>query len=271
MFLDSLPYIPNYSREQIFRCPSLKLLHGANSVIQADVYAVNLENTWFLIKDFSKRPLFMRRLFCRFVLRREYSVLKELQEIAGVPRLFGYLDQDAFIQEYIQGPGELKSAKCTPPQDMPSPGFFARLKQTIAAMHRHGIAHGDLRRKNILQGSQGDPYIIDFATACHRSGSQINLLKRFLFHSLRKSDTLAALKLQRSFHPDSLTPDEIRQLDDLPWPLRLGRFYRKKIYKRIKPKRWRQRSSSKTSPPGCKPSAQAAPSGSSIRRSGPKT
>jgi hypothetical protein len=143
--------------------------------------------------------------------------------------------------EYIDGYGPLVDHRELDVADYPPPAFFTQLKALVQRMHNCGIAHGDLRRKNVLRTKDNEPYLVDFATAICCRGPFRALLKP-LFRMLCRADRFAVLKLQRSYHPSSLGDDEIRLLSHVPWYLAAGRFLRKRLYRRlIKQRTWQQR------------------------------
>ena len=77
------------------------------------------------------------------------------------PVCSGRIDDDAIALEYR--PGELlsRSLRGTLPE-----GFLGELEDAVAAMHRRGVVHLDLRhRSNVLAGVDGHPVLLDFASA----------------------------------------------------------------------------------------------------------
>jgi hypothetical protein len=50
------------------------------------------------------------------------------------------------------------------------------------------------------------------------------------------------LRLKAAYHPDSLSEAEQAELAQSPLPIRVGRFLRKRVYRRVfKKKRWLER------------------------------
>jgi len=202
-------------------------------VIQPNVCGYEIEGRRFVVKDFRPRPWLVRRWWGRWVLRHEWARLKRLQGIAGIPRLLGWVDDEAFAMEWIAGE-RLPHRK----QGSLEPVFFDRLAQLVEAIHARGLSHGDLRRKNILVDREQQPYLIDFATAFlvkpeRRSGR--------LFARLCEVDRLTVLKLKAYYCPDTMSDEERRRLEAQPLALRFGRFLRKKVYRPVKPRRMRRR------------------------------
>ncbi len=224
------------------RFPNADLLQRGNSIAQPDVFRAAVDGRKMLVKDFSLRPLVVRVLFARRVLRHERDVLQALTDVPGIPQSCELCGRDMLIMEYTEGPGDLR--------DRPERGqaadsipldFFADLKALVRAMHERGVSHGDLRRGNILRDTAGRPVLVDFATGVMTTGA-FAPIRRLLYRIGRKADIHSVLRLQRHHYPDSLTAEETRLLNDAPWYLRLGRFLRKRVYRRfIKQRTWRRR------------------------------
>ncbi|NOY82584.1 MAG: phosphotransferase [Kiritimatiellaeota bacterium] len=217
------------------------LIRRGHSVIHPDVYVFETANgTRFLVKDMHSRPLMMRWLVGRRCLRHEYRILKGLRNGKNIPQVYGMPDRDALILDFIE-------AAPLPPEDepgergLPGPEFFTRLKDVLTKLHERGVAHGDIRRKNVLWDADDQPYLIDFGTAVCRDGA-FGWFRRQLFRAVRRVDDVTLLKLQHSYHPESLTEAESIRLKAVPWYLQVGRFLRKHVYRPfIKQKRWHER------------------------------
>jgi predicted Ser/Thr protein kinase len=228
------PAPPTFSRELLER-GKLLWLHQGRSLVQADVCGYEIEGKRIVVKDFKRRPWLIRRWWGRWVLRREWERLERLQGIAGIPRLIGWIDEDAFAMEWL----EAKRLPAAKRDSALEPIFFERLAQLVARMHERGIGHGDLRRKNVLVGVGQQPYLVDFATAFRLGTSRHS---RRLFERYRRIDDLKVTKLKHYYCPGSLTDEERARLVSRPLLLRVGQFMRSKIYRPfLKPRRWRRR------------------------------
>jgi len=212
---------------------SPKWTHRGRRFTQADVAGYEIEGRRLVVKDFRPRPCLVRRWWGRWILRREWERLERLQGLAGIPRLLGWVDEDAFAMEWIEA-DRLPLRK----DGSLEPAYFDRLAALVEAMHARGVSHGDLRRKNVLVDAGQRPYLIDFATAA-LAGSGRH--KGRLFERLCEVDRLTVLKLRVYYCPGSLTEVQQRQLAEQPVALRVGRFLRKKVYRPLKPRQLRRR------------------------------
>ncbi len=126
-----------------------------------DVLLITTSDGPVVVKDFSPRRAWIRRTLGRWLIGRELRAYRQLAGVAAVPRVLGQVDAEALILEYR--PGVLLSRSLA--SSLPEP-FLAELEDAVAAMHRRGIVHLDLRhRSNILAGNDGHPVLLDFASA----------------------------------------------------------------------------------------------------------
>jgi predicted Ser/Thr protein kinase len=216
------------------------LLHGRNSVTNADVYLLEVDGQTVLAKTYAGNPAWSRVLFGRVALAREYRALASLQGMGGVPQVYGLVNGDTLLTEYVAAGNTLLSHQAIPRDSWPPLDFFHRLRDLVAAMHRQGVAHGDMRRRNIMRSADEQPYLIDFTTAVRQR--KHNPLSAWLYRALRRADEFAVIKLQASFYPDSLSAEDRQRILNRPWYLRVGQFFRQRVYRKwIKQRRWQQR------------------------------
>ncbi|MFW6303536.1 MAG: phosphotransferase [Candidatus Sumerlaeota bacterium] len=209
-------------------------IHAARSSGQADLYALQGDATGWVLKDFVRRPLWIRMLITRRGLSREVRALKGLQELDGVPRFGGVVDSDAFVMERLDA-HRLPHKNEAPP----SIRTLEAIDRLVERMHARGWAHGDLRRKNILVDPDGRPYLIDFATAVY-GGKGSGPIGRFLLRRVAVVDRVNVARIKAGYCPDALSNEERELLAAQPLHLRFGRFLRKKIYRPLKRKHRRE-------------------------------
>ncbi|HPB30319.1 MAG TPA: RIO1 family regulatory kinase/ATPase [Candidatus Sumerlaeota bacterium] len=233
--------LKSMTRAEVEGC-IVKCLHEGRSMAQANIELLEIGGRRYILKDFHRRGRLIRFLWGRRIIAREARVYRRLNGIEGIPRVLRVLDRDGFIMEYVPGtriPHRRDSAL--------TPVFFERLKAVMGRMHERGITHGDIRRKNILVTEDGRPFVIDFAGAfCVKPESvtsriwsaPFRSLQKAVFRRLKKVDEITVLGIQHHLLPDSLSPEEQRRLQNVPWYLRFGRLLKKKVYRPIKHAFW---------------------------------
>tara|TARA_B110000211_G_scaffold54801_1_gene60799 strand:- start:76 stop:825 length:750 start_codon:yes stop_codon:yes gene_type:complete len=153
----------------------------------AIVYRYKDDKFDLIVKDFSQSPWFIRKTFARLSVNQEYKGLSRLAQLDAVVNRYSRLSPIAVAYDYIEG---------TPLRSLIHEGktlpvnFFKDLEHQVAKMHRQGIVHLDLRNMgNILCGSDGKPYIIDF-----QSTMSFSRFPRWLQRFMRGSDMSGVYK-----------------------------------------------------------------------------
>jgi serine/threonine protein kinase len=142
--------------------------------------------------------------FGRRTIRREARVYERLAGIPGIPACFGLARGDHLVLAHVPGPTLRQSAQSLTDRER----FFARLLETILAMHAAGVAHGDLKRKeNTLVGPGERPCVIDFGIACVLA-TGASALSRRRFEVTRQIDLNSWIKLKYGTRPAGMTPED---------------------------------------------------------------
>jgi hypothetical protein len=194
------------------------------------VYETRLDGQLAVWKDLGDRPWIVRAIVGP-TLRREAGVVQALSSLPSVPRLLGLVGRDGYVMEKLEADRlpHLKDNDLTPE-------FFDALWAELRAMHDLGVAHGDLRRKNILiDTNDRSPKLIDFGTAVVL-GENPAYFRRSVYRKVRRIDQMHYAKLKEYYLPGSLTPEERHWLEHAPWHYRLGKLYRTRIHRPLK---WR--------------------------------
>lgn len=211
-------------------------IHPARSIAQADIYALTWEGAEVLLKDFSGRPWWIRKLWAPLVLGREFRALRRLRGVNGIPELLGRAGPCAILIERLQA----RRLPRNKDEDKSPPEFFDRAADLLRELHERGIAHGDLRRLNILTDDRHRPYLIDFATSVTAKPGFGGSISRFFFRRIALIDRITLARIKSEFYPDRLTEQERQILEHPPWYLRLGRLLKKRVY-RLRKARHRRR------------------------------
>jgi RIO-like serine/threonine protein kinase len=177
-----------------------------SSGYQGSVYKVPVgdefpDADYLIVKEAMGSPLVL--WFRRWMIRREYKVYQRLDGVAGVPRCFG-LDDDRLLLEFIDGDPLRLSAGELENRDR----FFAALLEILGSIHRTGVAHADMKRKdNIIVTPQGLPCLIDFGSAVLRP-SREDSWKNRLFRQACQIDLNAWVKHKYLGQYAEVTPED---------------------------------------------------------------
>ncbi len=124
----------------------------------------------------------------RWMLYNEYKAYAALGHMDGVPKCYGFINGSYLILEYIDGTS-IRTANINDPAD-----FYDALFKCVQRLHRKGVAHGDLKRKdNILIVDKRHPILIDFGVAivCKTGWAPVN---HFLYRLFNQFDYNAWIK-----------------------------------------------------------------------------
>lgn len=96
-------------------------------------------------------------------LRREYAAYRRLDGVRGIPCCLGLVRGPGLVLTYHEG----VQRRIAEIDDVE--GFYAELLEVIREVHRRGVAHGDLaRRNNILVVDRRHPLVLDFGMSVVR-------------------------------------------------------------------------------------------------------
>ncbi len=129
---------------------------------KADLFLVQIKGYHLVLKDFSRKSIFIRFLG-RLQIWRESRAYSVIQGIPGIPKFYKKLNNYSFILEYVEGV-RLAIYK----GDVPLKRLLDDLKVLISAIHRLGVFHNDIRgRENIVVRNDGRLMLLDFAGAIY--------------------------------------------------------------------------------------------------------
>jgi predicted Ser/Thr protein kinase len=155
---------------------------------QGHVYLYEAKGRRLILKAPTGRGL--ASLIRRTMLRNEYRIYSRLPQVPGVPRCYGLLDGRYLVLEFIDGV-PIRTARITD-RGM----FFEMLLNLIKKLHKAGVAHTDLKKKDNLLVVEGrKPYVIDFGVAIMKSPG-LAPLNHYLYNLARKFDFNAWVKLK---------------------------------------------------------------------------
>lgn len=168
---------------------------------------------------------------------RLYQLVGDLD---AVPTFLGRVGPTGIAHVYVEG-GPLDRDRRVPDD------FFDRLRSVIAAVHERRMAYVDLeKRQNVLVGSDGRPYLIDFQISWHvpRAWGGELFPARWIRRRLQEADRYHLLKLQRRVRRDQLSAAQIEASYRRPFHVNVHRWLtrpllrmRRAVLDRIDPRR----------------------------------
>ncbi len=170
---------------------------GAHAPEQIVFKHYHTERLWFL-------PL---GWLGRWLWRREMRLGQAVADVPGVAHIIGSHGKTGLIREFVPG----QNLREYLAEHKVSNQFFPQLRQTLTAIHAHGIAHNDLNKpENILVRNDGSPVLIDFQIAI-RTQTKLPILghiSRAVVRYFQRMDRYHILKHHRRHSPDTLTAAE---------------------------------------------------------------
>ena len=184
------------------------------SATKAEVSRLRVGDQDCVIKDaHCQHPLY-RGLWGRRVLGREARALQAVSSIEGVPRFLSWVDQDAFLQEYLEGVPMLGRLARKDPEGFRQAALD--LIRVVERLHGLGVVHLDLRqRRNLLVRDGGKVAVLDFESAIQLKSTG---LQGVILRILQRMDRSACLKFKAKYAADALTDADRLQLQrDQRW------------------------------------------------------
>lgn len=138
------------------------------------------------------------------MLRHEYRVYRRLEGFAGAPRCYGLLRGRYLVLEYVAAVPLRQGEHAIADRE----AFFAALLEYLRELHRRGVAHADLKRKdNLLVVDGRRPCLVDFGAAIVRKNG-FAPLNRWLYGLARTFDYNAWVKLKYQGRLGDIPPTE---------------------------------------------------------------
>ena len=203
------------------------------------IYFLDWEELRLCIKDFSHCNAVVRSTLGRWTVNREACVLHALRGLRGIPTVIGIMEGPALVMTRVEastlprpprhGPGDRESVDTGL-----SPDFFSQAFHLPARLHERGVTHGDIHNTNLLLHSDGQPSLIDFASALVIDG-EVSKLKCWAWQTMARIDLISLLNLRQKHFPDHpLTPKEQLLLAAPPRVYRLHKRLRANLIQPLK-------------------------------------
>lgn len=134
----------------------------------------------------------------------QISVIRRLSHLQGTPHFICRYGKVGLIYQYIEGDS------LDGDNELPD-NFFDELLELLRRIHGCNIVYLDMnKRDNIILGSDGRPYLIDFQISLHIGERTLisRRLSAYLRDTLKKADIYHLFKHKRKLAPESLRPEE---------------------------------------------------------------
>ncbi len=172
--------------------------------IQGVLYTLKLNGQCYLIKKANK-PKTILGLFNQRSLKKESKIYNKLKGLKGIPNCYGLTNSGGLILEHIDGHSYREKQDELSDNEI----FFQSFLELIFSMHKMGVAHGDLKRKdNILVSVKNEPFLIDFGTAI-TINKKSWIIQKCVFNFLKKTDLNAWIKHKYRRNYDSIKTEDL--------------------------------------------------------------
>lgn len=184
-------------------CEKIKTLQDCSFLLKASVHikACGNDNDSVIVKDFSHSPWILRVTLCKVFLHREISALKRLQGVKGIPQYLGRYGKNGFVMQLIDGVHPTKK------DFKNSKELTDQFQMVLKGMHAAGVAHNDVRMKNIIIDDKQQFFMIDYAASfiVGDSPSILYFLKLPLFKLLKFIDESRVVEFKQLHYENSIS------------------------------------------------------------------
>ena len=171
---------------------------------QGVLYTLKLNGQCYLIKKANTSKTILS-VFNQCSLKKESKIYNKLRGLKGIPGCYGLTNNGDLILEHIEGHSYREKQYELPDNKI----FFQSLFELITTMHKMGVTHGDLKRKdNILVNANNEPFLIDFGTAI-TINKESWITQKWLFNFLRKTDLNAWIKHKYKRNYDNIDTKDL--------------------------------------------------------------
>ena len=175
--------------DRLDRQQPLRRIRGRNNT-KADILVYRHGALQIALKDYRRRPWWVRISIGRVMTRRETAAYRIARGIPGVARFLGRLGPVSLATEWIESRslGELRDKAV-------DPRVFERLHEILERLHAAGIALADLHLSDVLVAADSQVTLVDLATA-FTLGERPGPLRSRLFRRLVMQDEISFVRLR---------------------------------------------------------------------------
>lgn len=182
----------------------MRQIRGRNNT-KADILVYRLGTLQIALKDYRRRPWWVRQSLARWMTHRETAAYRAAAGIPGVARFLGRLGPVTLATEWVESRslGELRDQAV-------DPAVFERLHEILGRLHAAGIALADLHLADVLVDPRGEVTLVDLANA-FTLGPRPGPLRSRLFRRLVLQDEISFARLQAHLRQED-AEEAVREL-----------------------------------------------------------
>lgn len=181
---------PSARLDRVVRTGTPVLRIPGRNRTKADIVVYRDGGRMIAVKDYGRRPLWIRASIGRLLVARECAAYRAAEGSDGLPRFLGRLSPHALALEWIDGP-----TLADRPALAADPRLHARLLAIVESLHRRGVALGDLHHRDVVVAEDGVVRIVDLATAWVAPAGASRWRRR-VFERLREQDRIALARIE---------------------------------------------------------------------------
>jgi protein-S-isoprenylcysteine O-methyltransferase Ste14 len=184
-----IPDDPSPILDRLDRQQPLRRINGRNNT-KADILVYRLDGLQIAVKDYRRRPWWVRGTIGRWMIRRETRSYLAAEDVPGIAHFLGRLGPHSLATEWVesQSLGELRDQAV-------DEIVFERLQETLERLHDAGIALADLHLSDVLVDANDRITLVDLATA-FTLGPRPGSLRSRLFRRLVLQDQISFARLR---------------------------------------------------------------------------
>lgn len=173
------------------RLEPIRCIPGRNAT-KADILVYRLDERGVAVKDYGRRPWWVRHTLGRWFTRREARAYRRAEGIPALPTFLGRLGPWTLATEWL----DATPLAAVEPEAVRGE-HFDELRAAVDDLHRCGVALGDLNHRDVLLDARSRVRVVDLAMS--RVGAPGEGGSSWLDRRWREADRVAVARLHARF------------------------------------------------------------------------